>query len=131
MDLVIRNARLFDRDPSERFDIGIEAGRIAAIGRELGPGAHSFDAHGRLACPGLIETPMTSLLDSPALEALKQKFVALHMLGRAGRPEEVAACALFLCSGDASFVTGHALVVDGGFTAGWRLSDPGTVLGAS
>ena len=82
-------------------------------------------------CPGLIETPMTRLLDTPALEALKQKFVGLHMLGRAGRPEEVAACALFLCSDDASFVTGHALVVDGGFTAGRRLSDPGTVLGAS
>jgi NAD(P)-dependent dehydrogenase (short-subunit alcohol dehydrogenase family) len=75
-------------------------------------------------CPGLIETPMTALLKTPELEALGQKFIDLHSLGRAGRPEEVAACALFLCSDDASFVTGHALVVDGGFTAGRRLTDP-------
>jgi NAD(P)-dependent dehydrogenase (short-subunit alcohol dehydrogenase family) len=40
---------------------------------------------------------------------------------RFGRPEEVAACALFLASDDASFVTGHALVVDGGWTAGRQL----------
>jgi NAD(P)-dependent dehydrogenase (short-subunit alcohol dehydrogenase family) len=75
-------------------------------------------------CPGFIETPMTAPLKAPGLEAIRQQFIDLHMLNRAGRPEEVAACALFLCSEDASFVTGHALVVDGGMTAGRRLVDP-------
>jgi cytosine deaminase len=56
MDLVIRNARLFDRDPELLCDIGIEAGRIARIGPDLDANAPSFDAQGRLACPGLIET---------------------------------------------------------------------------
>ncbi len=74
-------------------------------------------------CPGLIETPMTAPLKMEELAAIREKFIALHMLGRAGRPEEVAAAALFLVSDDASFVTGHALVVDGGFSAGRRLSD--------
>ena len=53
--------------------------------------------------------------------------IDMHMLKRAVRPEEVAACALCLCSDDALFVTGHALVVDGGFTAGRRLTDPGPI----
>jgi NAD(P)-dependent dehydrogenase (short-subunit alcohol dehydrogenase family) len=40
---------------------------------------------------------------------------------RLGRPEEIANCALFLASDEASFVTGSALVVDGGWTAGRRM----------
>jgi NAD(P)-dependent dehydrogenase (short-subunit alcohol dehydrogenase family) len=44
-----------------------------------------------------------------------------HVLGRFGRPAEIAAAASFLASDDASFITGHALVVDGGFTAGMRV----------
>lgn len=72
-------------------------------------------------CPGYIETPMTAVLDDPGLATMKESFIAMHHLGRPGRPEEVASCALFLASDEASFVTGHALVVDGGFTAGRRL----------
>jgi len=75
-------------------------------------------------CPGLIDTPMTAILHMPELKPIRDKFVSSHMLRRAGRPEEVAAAALFLASDDASFVTGHSLVVDGGFTAGRRLTDP-------
>jgi len=72
-------------------------------------------------CPGYIETPMTAILKEPALDSARKEFTRLHMLGRPGRPEEVAAAALFLASDDASFVTGASLVVDGGFTAGRRL----------
>ena len=75
-------------------------------------------------CPGLIDTPMTALLHEPALQPIRQRFVEMHLLRRAGRPEEVAAAALFLVSDDASFVTGHALAVDGGFTAGRRFTPP-------
>jgi NAD(P)-dependent dehydrogenase (short-subunit alcohol dehydrogenase family) len=72
-------------------------------------------------CPGLIETPLTAPLDTPGLEAVRAQMRAWHAMQRFGRPEEVAACALFLASDDASFVTGHALVVDGGWTAGRQL----------
>ncbi len=69
-------------------------------------------------CPGLIDTPLTALLKDPELEAVRERMLSWHAMGRAGAPEEVAACALFLASDDASFVTGHSLVVDGGWTAG-------------
>jgi meso-butanediol dehydrogenase / (S,S)-butanediol dehydrogenase / diacetyl reductase len=75
-------------------------------------------------CPGLIETPMTSVLRDPAFATINDAFVGWHLLGRAGQPEEVAAAALFLASDDASFVHGAALVVDGGLTAGRRFPSP-------
>src|ERR1700694_127115 len=55
MDLIIRNARLSDRI-GEPLDIGIENGRIAAIEHAIAADAAEYDAQGRLACPGLIET---------------------------------------------------------------------------
>lgn len=71
-------------------------------------------------CPGLIDTPMTEVLHDPGLAPIRDWFVDQHLMGRAGRPEEVAAAILFLASDDASFVNGHSLVVDGGFVAGRR-----------
>jgi cytosine deaminase len=56
MDLIIRNARLFDRPSDEPCDIGIEKGRIVAIERGLSAQGPSYDAGGHLACPGLIES---------------------------------------------------------------------------
>lgn len=72
-------------------------------------------------CPGLIDTPMTAMLQEPELRVLRERMVDLHALKRMGQPEEVANCAVFLASEEASFVTGTALVVDGGWTAGHRL----------
>ena len=81
-------------------------------------------------CPGLIETPLTAPLQLAALAPVREAMQRWHKLDRLGRPEEVAACALFLASDDASFVTGHSLVVDGGWTAGRRL-DPSALTAAA
>jgi NAD(P)-dependent dehydrogenase (short-subunit alcohol dehydrogenase family) len=66
-------------------------------------------------CPGFVRTPMIADdLASPEKEAA---VTALHPMGRLGQPEEVAEAISWLCSDASSFVTGHALVVDGGYTA--------------
>jgi NAD(P)-dependent dehydrogenase (short-subunit alcohol dehydrogenase family) len=73
-------------------------------------------------CPGFIETPLlASLLDTPIMEKYRARIVDQHKLGRLGKPDEIAGAALFLASDDASFVSGQALAVDGGFTAGHRV----------
>jgi NAD(P)-dependent dehydrogenase (short-subunit alcohol dehydrogenase family) len=69
-------------------------------------------------CPGFIVTPMTDAIFGPGMEEALIDIVAEHKLGRMGEPEEIAAAAAFLLSDDASFITGHALPVDGGYTAG-------------
>jgi NAD(P)-dependent dehydrogenase (short-subunit alcohol dehydrogenase family) len=70
-------------------------------------------------CPGFIRTPMLEgVFEMPGLEHVLDDIVRSHKLRRLGRPEEIASAAAFLASRDASFVTGHALVVDGGYTAG-------------
>lgn len=67
-------------------------------------------------CPGVIRTEMIDRLTGLDKEVEKQ-FVGLEPLGRMGDPEEVAEAVVWLCSDAASFVTGMAMPVDGGFTA--------------
>jgi len=72
-------------------------------------------------CPGYIDTPMTEewLNTVPDREETMRQMLAVHPLGRIGTPRDIAEAALFLASDAASFITGTALVVDGGMsTAG-------------
>ena len=90
-------------------------GGIVTLTKDM---ANALGKHGiriNALCPGFIYTHMTrSLTDDP--EWLRQ-MEAMEPLGRLGQPEEVARAALFLASDDASFITGVALPVDGGYTA--------------
>lgn len=66
-------------------------------------------------CPGVIETPMTdSVAANPEIRKIMENMTPM---GRMGQPEEIASAVLWLCSDQASFVTGHAMVIDGGATA--------------
>jgi NAD(P)-dependent dehydrogenase (short-subunit alcohol dehydrogenase family) len=67
-------------------------------------------------CPGVINTPMIDRFTGRKKEVEKQ-FVDMEPVGRMGLPEEVAEAVMWLCSDAASFVTGNALPVDGGWTA--------------
>ena len=64
-------------------------------------------------CPGAINTPMTQCANPADIETE----IAMHPIGRIGEPEEIAEPVVWLCSDAASFVTGHIMVVDGGFVA--------------
>ena len=70
-------------------------------------------------CPGIIDTPLTRAFIDASLDPgdVVQEYEAVAPLGRMGTAEEVANAALFLASDEASFITGSALLVDGGTTA--------------
>src|SRR5579875_295004 len=70
-------------------------------------------------CPGATDTPLHRRwrASQPDPEAAWRALVDRHPMGRLATPEEVAMGALYLASDESSFVTGHALMVDGGYTA--------------
>jgi NAD(P)-dependent dehydrogenase (short-subunit alcohol dehydrogenase family) len=106
----------------------------AGLVGQRGSGAYSASKHGIIGltrtaaleyatsgirinavCPGIIQTPMLDR-ETRGDASLVEALTSLHPIGRLGRVEEVAEVVLWLCSEAASFVTGHALVVDGGAT---------------
>jgi NAD(P)-dependent dehydrogenase (short-subunit alcohol dehydrogenase family) len=67
-------------------------------------------------CPGVVDTPMSAAAGDQA--GLREAWAAMHPLGRFAQPEEIAVVAAWLCSPEASFITGAAIPVDGGYVAG-------------
>ena len=68
-------------------------------------------------CPGVIDTPMVQRTTQQSEEATRQ-YVAMQPVGRMGQPDEIADAVIWLCSQKASFITGAAIPIDGGFLAG-------------
>jgi NAD(P)-dependent dehydrogenase (short-subunit alcohol dehydrogenase family) len=68
-------------------------------------------------CPGIIATEMMDRFTGGTPEG-HDRVIAQEPIGRMGRPEEIAAAVLWLCSDAAAFVVGHAMVIDGGQTVG-------------
>ena len=67
-------------------------------------------------CPGVIDTPMVQRITSRGPH-LVERMAAGEPVGRLGKPQEIAEAVVWLCSEAASFVTGHAMAVDGGYIA--------------
>jgi NAD(P)-dependent dehydrogenase (short-subunit alcohol dehydrogenase family) len=92
-------------------------GGVLAFTRELAVEYALSGIRANSICPGPIDTPLLAeLLADPVR---RQRRLVHIPMGRLGRPEEIARAALFLASDDSSFMTGSALVVDGGITAAY------------
>ncbi|KAL7943879.1 oxidoreductase [Trichoderma barbatum] len=117
--------------PSDRGAIVNIASQLGIVGRQAAPAycasksavigmtrcdAIDFSPDGirvNCVCPGVIQTPMTT--HSEEVKQRLQPAIDIAPMKRMGQPEEVADAILFLCSRQASFIQGHALVVDGGY----------------
>jgi NAD(P)-dependent dehydrogenase (short-subunit alcohol dehydrogenase family) len=66
-------------------------------------------------CPGIIQTPMMDRFSGGTPEG-RERVIAQEPVGRMGKPEEIAAAVVWLCSDAAAFVVGHAMIIDGGQT---------------
>lgn len=71
-------------------------------------------------CPGRVETPFVAkrLAEYPDPEQARREMTESQAVGRMGRPDEIAAAALYLASDESTFITGSALMIDGGWSAG-------------
>ncbi|HZM31234.1 MAG TPA: SDR family oxidoreductase [Acidimicrobiales bacterium] len=111
-------------------NVASEAGRIGVVGGAIYAAAKAgvigltravaregarFNVRCNAVAPGPTETPLLDSLRADPLGArLRQAMIDATVLGRCGRPDEIAAAIAFLASDDASYVTGHTLAVSGG-----------------
>jgi NAD(P)-dependent dehydrogenase (short-subunit alcohol dehydrogenase family) len=96
----------------------VTKGAVLNLTRTVAAEAGPFGVRANLVCPGFTDTRLLEQFlesfDDP--EEARENISEEYPLKRLGEPEEVADCILFLGSDEASFVTGHALVIDGGFS---------------
>ncbi len=101
----------FPAHPAYNASKGALVPLVKQIALDYGP-----EIRANLICPGPIDTPFihASAVAFPHPESAVREAAEATMFGRLGQPEEVARAALFLASGDASFITGSVITVDGG-----------------
>ncbi|WP_199183536.1 MULTISPECIES: SDR family NAD(P)-dependent oxidoreductase [unclassified Brevundimonas] len=97
----------------QRSAYGTSKGALITLSKIMAVELSAFGIRVNVVAPGPVGTPLTIGMYDPQV---KKEWIDRMPLGRFGTPEEVAAAALFLASDESSFVTGHVLVVDGGFT---------------
>lgn len=90
---------------------GATKGGVIALTRGLAVELGRYDITVNAVCPGVTRTPMTSYID----DAMEREFARMYPLGRLGRPEDIAPLVTFLASPEASWITGQAISVNGGF----------------
>jgi NAD(P)-dependent dehydrogenase (short-subunit alcohol dehydrogenase family) len=103
----------------DRAAYGASKGAVLALTKAMAADHVKDNIRVNCVCPGTVDTPWVErMVQSYAdPEDARRKMVARQPIGRLGTPEEIAEAILYLASPEASFATGSALVIDGGFTA--------------
>jgi NAD(P)-dependent dehydrogenase (short-subunit alcohol dehydrogenase family) len=107
---------------NDQVTYGTSKGAVIQMTRNMAADLAGRGIRVNCVCPGAIKTPLTAALEDESLKSIKQQMESAHLMGRFGEPVEIANAILFLASDEASFVTGHPLVVDGGWIAGMQIS---------
>ncbi len=91
-------------------------GALIALTKNMAVDYASRGIRVNCVCPGFVKTPLIGTIVADA--ARTARLTAMHPLGRLGEPDDIARAIVFLISSAASWITGQAIVVDGGFSAG-------------
>ena len=104
-----------------RFPYGASKGAVISMTRSIAIDFANQGIRANAICPGTVHTPFVEgFLErnfAGNKDEMRQQLHARQPIGRMGRPEEIAAAALYLASDEAAFITGSTLVIDGGWTA--------------
>jgi NAD(P)-dependent dehydrogenase (short-subunit alcohol dehydrogenase family) len=103
-----------------RSAYGASKGGVVLLSRVMAVDLAEFGIRVNVLAPGPIETPLVAQVHTAEI---RRTWIARTPMRRYGLPEEMAAVAAFLCSDDASYITGHVLAADGGFLGAGLIGD--------